>query len=126
MASRISEVRRDATRERLRRSGSTEREGLEHTSSTSHPPKLTPRTFCEPYGKLGLMGLSASTAGTKVATRRVTEESKALKETMVVAEEARQGSGGRKRVLSRTRRRRTECGVGLSSLGWTEIISSKT
>ena len=94
MASRISEVRRDATRERLRRSGSTEREGLEHTSSTSHPPKLTPRTFCEPYGKLGLMGLSASTAGTKVATRKETEESKALKETMVVARGPDKDPGG--------------------------------
>jgi len=25
----------------------------QRTSSTSHPPRLTPRTFCAPYGKLG-------------------------------------------------------------------------
>ena len=24
-----------------------------HTSKTSHPPRLTPRTFLEPYGKPG-------------------------------------------------------------------------
>jgi len=29
------------------------------TSSRSHPPRLTPRTFCLPYGKLGLNARAA-------------------------------------------------------------------
>jgi hypothetical protein len=40
---------------------------LKRTSSTSHPPRLTPRTFCDPYGKLGL---NDRAAGRKPARAR--------------------------------------------------------
>ena len=36
------------------------------TSITSHPPRLTPRTFCDPYWKLGL---NARTAGRQAENR---------------------------------------------------------
>ena len=39
------------------------------TSSTSHPPRLTPRTFCAPYGKLGL---NPRATGTRPARARRT------------------------------------------------------
>ena len=54
------------------------------TSRTSQPPRLTPRTFWEPYGKLGLMGLSPNTAGAKSTTRMDTDERADLRVTMAV------------------------------------------
>jgi hypothetical protein len=40
--------------------GSEEKKGLGMlTSIRSHPPRLTPRTFCLPYGKLGLNARAA-------------------------------------------------------------------
>lgn len=75
------------------RCGSEYRDVQMRTSSTSQPPKLTPRTewhvghrrtehghrshdapFCEPYGKPGLMGLSPKThCDNSPTARRVNE-----------------------------------------------------
>lgn len=54
-----------------------------YTSSTSHPPRLTPRTFVLPYAKLGLMGLSARTVVDNSAASRETTGASRLREGMV-------------------------------------------
>ena len=42
------------------------------TSSTSHPPRLTPRTFCAPYEKLGLN--ARATGRRPMRARRTADE----------------------------------------------------